>query len=491
MPDFDSKTLDWMRRAKRREKPYSHLTDDRGLLEFLSATGEISDGQFVVKTGFTKNGDLKWKIVNRSIRLPRKPRLCAKFEFGFASWDQQDFKARYGEPDFGVELQRASKDDKAFYPVKEATCGFIVQGHGEECAITEIVFNGQKLTDNLQSQFYCQQPSPIDQQPTAPTAMTSSLMAEEKVLQAHELKGHVDFGIITIRDEEHKAVLRRFPNRKLVKGNRVLCDFAELKTDDGKLAKIIIARCLEPGQGPARDLAEAILDELDPKWWLLVGIAGGFPAFEYWLGDVVLSSRLLDFTVWAALEGKTAEFNVSGGSFHGDVVRLLQYLPGKKLGNWNTKSAIKHQKPSLELPPSANHEAFYGDDSWKQKVHECLTHHIKKRAKKKENGLPCFHIGPTISSDAVLKDTNIAESLRKAARSAENIEMELAAIYRAVLSRKDHLPRIIGIRGISDIIGYNRQHDWLEYACQTPASFAHAFIKSGVVNLVGSENRVA
>jgi nucleoside phosphorylase len=47
---------------------------------------------------------------------------------------------------------------------------------------------------------------------------------------------------------------------------------------------VVIVRCLEQGQSSAQQIAHDLIEELDPRWLLLVGIAGGVPAEEYTLG---------------------------------------------------------------------------------------------------------------------------------------------------------------------------------------------------------------
>jgi nucleoside phosphorylase len=454
VPEFDPETEEWIERASKQEKPYGHLEDGRGL-EFLSATGKIQEGNFRVAQNFSHDGLVKWKIVNSSVRLHRSnPKLRGKFEFGYALWDQKDQKIHDGEPEFEVEVRR-SDPGKLYYPVKEATCGFTSQGTGEECGRTLITRNGQIIPEKLESQFYCQR-------------------LQKRVPM-------IDYAIVTVRPEEHKAVLSRFPDRKPSPHKRMLCDISITKVDDEKNVTIALARCLESGQHQARNLAEAIMEELDPKWIFLIGIAGGYPAYEFGLGDVVISSRLIDYSKLSFIEGKTPEFDVSGGPFHPDVEKLLQYLPSieekKQLGDWNQDVNIAFKRPTLELPSHPGHKDFYGNRAWRQKVFECLKFREEKESK------PLLAMGPTISSEAVIKDTEVAERFRQDARSATDVEMELAAFYYAVVSR-GNLPKILCIRGISDIIGYKRQHKWLEYACHTPASFVTALIRSGVFNLI-------
>lgn len=302
---------------------------------------------------------------------------------------------------------------------------------------------------------------------------------------AKDLKGRVDYAIITVREEEFEAVLKRYPNYRPVKGERILCSLSEIAANDGSHANVIITRCLGQGESKARDVSEAIMDELSPQWILLVGIAGGYPAFEFGLGDVVISSKLIDFNIWAALEGRIQEFDVSGGRFHSSVEKLLQNLPAFKdaLSNWSRTDTIGFLRPTLNLPDGLNHEDLYGEPSWRRKVFDCLKHYLEKR-----DPQPVVVIRPTISAGVLDKDTNLSEQWRVSARSVADVEMELAGVYNAVVSKTDILPRILGVRGISDIIGYKRSHDWLGYACHTAASFVYYLIQSGVMNLACTES---
>ncbi len=53
--------------------------------------------------------------------------------------------------------------------------------------------------------------------------------------------------------------------------------------------------------------------------------------------------------------------------------------------------------------------------------------------------------------------------------------MEAAGIYEAAQQMNHQYP-VMAIRGISDIVGLKRNKRWTEYACQTAAAFAYAFI---------------
>src|SRR5690349_12092682 len=121
-------------------------------------------------------------------------------------------------------------------------------------------------------------------------------------MQPSDLKGKVDFGIITIREDEFEAVLQRFPDRLGLVSGRRQYNIRRLAIGDGDAYTVAIVRCAAQGNGEAQQVANALLDELAPRWLLVVGIAGGAPAFEFTLGDVVVSTDVCDFNVGAVLK---------------------------------------------------------------------------------------------------------------------------------------------------------------------------------------------
>src|SRR5678815_564259 len=108
----------------------------------------------------------------------------------------------------------------------------------------------------------------------------------------------VDVGIITILADEFEAVHRRLSTKtKIVSGRREYNVFS-VPTVNGACT-VALTRCLEQGTGEAQSVARDLLEELDPQWLLVVGIAGSVPVSELTLGDVVVSTRILDFSVEA------------------------------------------------------------------------------------------------------------------------------------------------------------------------------------------------
>jgi nucleoside phosphorylase len=294
----------------------------------------------------------------------------------------------------------------------------------------------------------------------------------QKRTNISELKGKVDFGIITIREDEFEAVLRRLPTEELVTGRQTYA-VSRLKTvneDDYVIASV---RCPEQGNAQGQSVAHTLIEELAPQWLLLVGIAGSVPDYEYTLGDVLLAARLHDFSVSASLEDDqqqtSQQFSSGGGPMHPEVQSLVAALPALTpfLGPWNTPESLTVPRPEVKLTP-AN---LYGDTKWKKKVRESLERYFGKKATR-EN--PKAFTGSVASSDTLVKNTQLVDQWLRAARQVKGVEMELAGVYQAAWR---YQKPVLAIRGISDIIGFKRSPDWTSYACNTAAAFAVALLR--------------
>jgi hypothetical protein len=134
------------------------------------------------------------------------------------------------------------------------------------------------------------------------------------------LKGRIDFGIITIREDEFAAVLERFPPRWLITDGEQQYNVASIERNSDTPLYVAVIRTPEPGHSDAQSAAHHFLSELDPSCLVLVGIAGAKPESEFTLGDVVARTRLHDFSQTAALPGGKTEIYVRGGPTH----RLVQ-----------------------------------------------------------------------------------------------------------------------------------------------------------------------
>ncbi|WP_224371685.1 phosphorylase family protein [Hyalangium versicolor] len=294
-------------------------------------------------------------------------------------------------------------------------------------------------------------------------------------MDLQSVKGKIDFAIITLREDELRAVLERFPGETGESQNRFY-RLSRVSVDDGTTALVAIARAFEQGTGEAQTVARHIIDDLAPHWILVVGIAGGIPDFEYTLGDVVLSTRVNDLTVHALHETAPDQFAISGGPSHYEVTKLVTALPmlESRLQGWNTRDSIGRVRPPVEWSRA---ESFYGDERWQERVKDSLMHHFAPSATPRD---PVVRAGPINSSDALIKDTKTLQQWLSLTRNALAVEMEAGGVYRAVRSGAREYP-FLSIRGLSDIVGFKRHPDWTEYACHSAAAFTLALIKSALV----------
>jgi nucleoside phosphorylase len=165
-----------------------------------------------------------------------------------------------------------------------------------------------------------------------------------------EAKGRVDFGIITIREDEYDAVLKKLTVEQIL-SSRQRYAMSRLKTVSDDEYLIASVRCLEPGTGQAQDVARTMIDELDPQWLLLVGIAGSMPDDDHTLGDVILASRVHDFSVSAIIENSDGlvrqDFASAGGPMLPQVQTLLASLPALNLflDDWSSPATLSVQRP--------------------------------------------------------------------------------------------------------------------------------------------------
>lgn len=279
------------------------------------------------------------------------------------------------------------------------------------------------------------------------------------------IKGTIDFAIIAIRDDEYRAVLQRFPTAEFFDGERRY-SFSEVILPSGDTRSVVVVRTSEQGEGEAQNAARDLIEDVDPDWLVLTGIAGAVPSMDFTLGDVVLATRLHDFTIEARREDLPPEYSVAGGPMHKATEDLLAALSAHELhgdfAGWNHADRIKIAQP----PVSPEEKDFYGDKNWIAKVKESLSNYFPGGTARRP---PLFTTGPTASSDRLIKDTRILEDWRKNARHIVNVEMELAGVYRAARRIKREYP-ILAVRGLSDVVGFKRDDRWTEYACHSAAS---------------------
>lgn len=281
------------------------------------------------------------------------------------------------------------------------------------------------------------------------------------------LKNKTDFAIISFREDEYSAVMNYFAHEEFLRGKRRTYSATRLKISATQTLLIAKARTSRQGAVAAQKLTAAMIEDLNPKWIVVVGIAGAIPETEFTLGDVLVALRLHDLTVGAAIYGKDREIINNSRPVHSKVEDLCTQLPAMQdmLKGWNTEENIGMSSPSVELTPNK----FIGDSKWKQKAREALTYHFGNGAQIRP---PLATARSIASSNTLIKDPDTAQSMIKLSRDIVGFEMELDGVLEAA---GNEYP-VLAIRGISDIVGFKRNPDWTRYAGLSASAFASALI---------------
>jgi nucleoside phosphorylase len=283
-----------------------------------------------------------------------------------------------------------------------------------------------------------------------------------------DYKGKVDFAILTVVDDEFEAVLDRFPPFGQTTGRRVY-NLHRLDLPGGDAYVVAILRCIEMGNGEALSAARDVLEDLEPRWLLSVGIAAGLPSNVVTLGDVVVSTQIVDFDIDTILTGKTSEYTLTGGPVHKDAAVVLANLGALagELGAWGSAASVGTPRPRVDVDVDV--ELSYGDEAWRWRAREGLA----RQAARTE---PVVTAGAIASSDQLIDDTEpLASALLGVARQVLAVEMESSGGHRAATERG--VPHV-AIRGLSDMVGLKRDPGWRAYACNTAAAFTRAFLQT-------------
>jgi nucleoside phosphorylase len=149
-----------------------------------------------------------------------------------------------------------------------------------------------------------------------------------------------------------------------------------------------------------------------------------------------------------------------------------------ELGNWNSPESIGRRQPNENVPPAKEDDKFYGSEVWRTKTFKSLKKHFSRDQTIRK---PHYFGAPVITGNTLLKDTQVALIWQQTARHAAGVEMELGGVCRAARYGRGPVTHVLGIRGLSDIIGYARAPEWTEYACHSAAALAYELIRSGLI----------
>lgn len=302
-------------------------------------------------------------------------------------------------------------------------------------------------------------------------------------LSIHDVHGAVDVAIITVRLDEYEAMEALLPGARSIEGGNNAYESGTFQDGAGNDVRVALTRCVVQGNGEAQGVASNIISDLDPAWIFLVGIAGGVPDFEYSLGDVVIASKLHDYSFGGAASGGVT-YEVGGGRMSREVDRFLQTRIAGHHGATLRAAAGFEESGALWKHPSVPSgepllQSTYGDEASRQKLAQCIARRFPAG---RRDGPVRIHAGPCANGNLVVKDTALIEQWKQASRQITHVETELAGVYQAAATAGREGYPVLAIRGLSDIVGLRRDADWTQYACNTAAAAAAAILKSGSID---------
>ncbi|MCP4540743.1 MAG: hypothetical protein GY832_26695 [Chloroflexi bacterium] len=265
----------------------------------------------------------------------------------------------------------------------------------------------------------------------------------------------VDFVLVTALEEERDAVLDRLP------GHQQLSPFTEdIRTyfqanlpvifPDGQTGvyRVVVMSLLRIGRVQAGIATVDAIRRWNPRYIVLIGIAGGIAGQGVSIGDILISDQIVDYSV--------QKLTPQGPQIRWEVQRADSRL----------LNACKN---------------FRGE-SWQELI----------RTSRPDSAKPKRHTGPIASGDQVIAFGEVLTRYRGVWTELIGVEMEAAGVATAAFESSQK-PGFFMVRCTSDLADEQKDSwdvkKWRPYACEAAASFAIAFLKSGPVPLSeGSEN---
>lgn len=179
----------------------------------------------------------------------------------------------------------------------------------------------------------------------------------------------VDFGIVTMREDELEAVLRYIPPYRVVTGRRQY-NLARIETLKGDFYEVAIVRGLEHSVSGMSEVTRDLLEELTPTCLFAVGIAAALSK-PVRIGDVVVSSRIVELLNKKDYpSGSDPRHSLVSGVIAPEIARVIANLSAMKdqLGAWNARPIVKRfsgeRPPRVRVADVVSVPLDLGSDSW-------------------------------------------------------------------------------------------------------------------------------
>jgi nucleoside phosphorylase len=254
----------------------------------------------------------------------------------------------------------------------------------------------------------------------------------------------VDFAIVTALESERTAVVSRLESLRVISEQNDPYTFyrGTITTGPSDQYEVVVVQLIEIGNVEAAATAAQAIRRWNPRFVLMVGIAGGIAKNGVGVGDVVVASYVHYYEPGKRTDaGEQRRPRV----FNGDRV-LYGKARHYEAAEW---------KDSIDVAPPGEPSGF----------------------------IPKAHFGPIASGELVIADSQTVSLLLQEAPKLVGLAMEGAGVALAAM---DGGCKFLEIRGISDLADANKADNWQAYAANAAAAFTVGFLKSGPVSSMKS-----
>jgi nucleoside phosphorylase len=280
-----------------------------------------------------------------------------------------------------------------------------------------------------------------------PTSSVAASASETTIVPTD--KSPVDFVIVTALEEERDAILGKLPGYQRLDpfNDDIRVYFSSnlpATFPDGSTGTyhIVVMPLLDMGRTQATAATSDAIRRWNPRYVILVGIAGGVAENGVKLGDVLVSTQIVDY----------------------ELQKLTSEEPEIRWEVYRADPRLVGAARNLD------------DSAWLELM----------SAKRPGRGAPKHHIGPIASGDKVIADSEVLAHYRDKWSKLTGVEMEAAGVAIASFQAAQQ-PGFFMVRGVSDLADKKknsaRVKRWRSYACDIAASYAIALLKSGFVVL--------
>ncbi len=263
----------------------------------------------------------------------------------------------------------------------------------------------------------------------------------ERLQQQVESQEPVDFAIITALEIEATAIVARLENHIIKQFEKESIRTYHYGTIQGsnQRYRVVVAILPSIGNVPAANATTDTLTQWNPRFVLMVGIAGGIPQDDLDLGDVVIADQVVGYDY---------------GKVTADGLRPRDHV-------YPTSAFLRERIHN------------FWDKAWTQQVNITRPTNAARTTPKK-------FVGPIASGNKIVASTEFRNQLLAHWPKLLAVETEAEGVFAAVFDR----PQIRGalvIRGICDMADERKSDEWQEYAANVAAAFTVNFLKSGLI----------